>query len=149
MPVEFTLPVTFRGELQRLSGALEQITDPQVIAAALRRGARLLEEQMRIHVSGPRPRRLDVVTGELRASFETDASDLPDSIRVGTPLFFAAFHELGARGIGGTARSPGRLGRSGGGLRARPFVQPALEIALERMPDILIEELERARDTPA
>jgi hypothetical protein len=146
MPVEFTLPVTFRAQAKQLTSAVEAVADPRLIARALIRGGRELEAEMRLNVSGPRPRRLDAITGELRASFETDAGDLPNSIRVGTPLFWAVFHELGARGISARRRSPGRRGRSGGTLRARPFVEPALAVVADRMPEIFVDEMERARD---
>ncbi len=127
------MPVTFTAELsgdKRLAAALDQISDPRVIAAALTRGASELEAQMRLHVSGPRPRRLDVVSGELRASFATDPENLPDSIRVGTPIVL--WPELWETGKGRRT--------------ARPFAQPALEIALKRIPDFFVEELEKARD---
>ena len=127
------MPVTFTGGLighEQFEDSLGLIEDPRVIAAALRRAGVELEDQMRLHVSGPRPRRLDVVTGELRGSFETDASRLPDSIAVGTPIFWAEFWEIGA-----------------GRRQAKPFGEPALEQALRRIPDFFVDELERARDS--
>jgi len=126
------MPVTFTAELsgdKRFASVLEKISDPRIIAATLARGAIELEAQMRAHVSGPRPRRLDVVTGELRNSFATDLSNSPESVSVGTPLFWAEFWEVGK-----------------GRRTARPFAQPALERALERVPDFFVDELERARD---
>ena len=127
------MPVTFTAELsgdKRFADALRRISDPRVIAAALRRGGVELEDQMRTHVSGPRTRRLDVVTGELRSSIETDRSGLPDSIAVGTPLFWPELWEIGK-----------------GRRRARPFAEPSLEQALKRIPDFFIKELEKARDS--
>ncbi len=126
------MPITLTAQLsgdKRFAAALDQISDPRVIAAALTRGAAELETQMRLHVSGPRPRRLDVVSGELGASFATDAGNLPDSIRVGTPIFWAELWEVGK-----------------GRRTAKPFAQPALEIALKRIPDFFVDELEKARD---
>ncbi len=127
MPI--TVAVQLRGEVQ-FADTLERIRDPRVIAAALQRGAVELEDQMRAHVSGPRPRRLDVVSGELKGSFETDSTGLPDSISVGTPIFWASFWEIGK-----------------GRRTARPFGEPALEQALKRIPDFFVEELEKARDS--
>ena len=126
------MPVSFEANLagdRELAAALRRMSSPEVISAALRRGARELTIEMRAHVSGPRPRRLDVVTGELLRSFATDDSGLPDRIRVGTPLFWAEFHEVGS------PRNP-----------ARPFAQPALERTLRRLPEFFVQEQERARD---
>ena len=123
------MPVSFEANLagdRELAGALRKMGAPEVRTRALQRGGRELIVQMRIHVSGPRPQRLDRVTGELLRSFATDASSLPDRISVGTPLFWAEFHELGR------------------GTPVRPFAQPALEQTLRRLPGIFIQELERA-----
>ncbi len=127
------MPVSLSAQLggdKRFAAALEAAADPRVITRALRRGGRELKAEMRRQVSGPRPRRLDVVTGELRQSFDIDDDDLPRSIAVGTPLLFAEVWEIGK-----------------GRRKARPFVQPALDIVADRMPDIFIDELERARDS--
>lgn len=135
MPVEFTLPVSVFRDAERIESVYQGVSGPALAAIterALIRGADILHEQMQLHVSGPRPRRLDAVTGELRAGFEADATDLPHSISVGTPadpFFWAVFHEVGARG-----------------RRKRPFAEPALEIAAAEMPDIFVDELEKARD---
>ena len=127
------MPVSLSAQLggdQVVADALEAAADPRVITRALRRGGRELKAEMRLHVSGPRPRRLDVVTGELRGSFRVDEDDLPRSIVVGTPLLFAEVWEIGK-----------------GRRKARPFAQPALDVVAARMPDIFIDELERARDS--
>ncbi len=126
------VPVQVTGELagvRRLQRILERVNDPKVISGALRRGARELKRQMRIHVSGPRPERLGIVTGELHSSFEIETRDLPDRISVGTELVWAEGHEIGR------------------GTRERPFAAPALEIALAKMPGFFIDELKSARDS--
>jgi len=126
------MPVTFKTYLSgdsRFAEMLNRIHAPQVLEASLARAADELVAQMRANVSGPRPRRLDVVTGELRDSFATDLSNSPDSVSAGTPLFWAEFWELGK-----------------GNRKAKPFAKPALQAALERVPDFFVDELERARD---
>tara|TARA_B100001146_G_scaffold102210_1_gene90525 strand:+ start:5918 stop:6415 length:498 start_codon:yes stop_codon:yes gene_type:complete len=136
-------PVSFEADLtgsRTLAAALQRMSSPEVTAAWMRRAGRELRAEMELHVSGPRPHRLDVVTGELRRSFGIKTNELPERIRVGTPLFWAEFHEVGtARGarIQRSRRGRGMRRYSG---QPRPFVQPSLEIVLRRLPGIIAQE---------
>ena len=124
MPLSVSADV--RGD-RRVVAAFDQVRDPRVISAALVTAAKEVKAKMILEVSGPRPRRLDAVSGQLRGSFQTDGSKLPDSIQVGTPLFWASLWEAGK-----------------GRRRKRPFGQPAFDLAVARLPDIVVGELERA-----
>src|SRR5690606_39083516 len=86
-----------------------------------------LERARRGYLSGPRPRHLDQVTGELAGSLAIDDSSLPHGIRGGTPLSWAPVHEFG---------------RSG----ARAFLGPAIVDSLPRFPEILERRLLAAFD---
>ncbi len=100
---------------------------PDALRKAMIRSGKLVQQYIRDkHLVGPRPRKLDEVTGALARSIRLDKSELPTAIEIGTPLFWAEFHEFG-------------LGR----FRKRPFVVPAMEEALELVPDIFVEEWKR------
>jgi len=64
---------------------------------------------------------LGVITGELRDSIEVDPSGIPRFVDVGSPL-----EQAGAL----------HFGRKGHGLRPRPYLFPAAEIASARMPQV-------------
>ncbi len=122
------LTITVRGDEEYVA-ALRRIRNPRVLIRPMKQsGAEVLRE-MRRHVSGPRPRRLDRVTGELARSFAVDARQIPRRIRSGTPLPWPQLFE------DGTAGRP-----------RRPFAEPGLDVALKRIPGFFVDALERARD---
>lgn len=78
-------------------------------------------------MSGPRPRFLESVTGELAGSLRVEKSGLPFGVAVGTPLAWAPVHEFGRK-------------------RKRAFLLPSLDEALPSFPEIMERELLRAVD---
>lgn len=92
--------------------------NPEFVSAAMKIAMnRVLQVSRREYLSGPRPRRLDTVTGELKRSLTIDKGELPFAIEGGTPLEFAPVHEFGQ-----------------GGRRA--FLRPALTEASREFPEI-------------
>ena len=115
-------PISFVADIggdRSLAAALHRLSSPEVTRAWLLRAAFDLQREMRFHVSGPRPQRLAPVTGELRRSFRINFDGLPERISVGTPLFWAEFHEIGKA------------------TPARPFALPALDKVLTRIPQFI------------
>lgn len=92
-------------------------------AAALERAAaRVADRTRRSYLSG---QMLGVITGELRASIEIDAADLPSSISVGTRHPGAGALHFGRRHAGGPS----------------PFLAAALEDELPRFPDLFADAI--------
>lgn len=107
---------------------LDPSANPQAVGAALRESmASVLEEARTSELSGPRPRELDQVTGELFRSLSMDESGLPTGIVGGTPLVFGPVHEFGRQG---------RLS----------FLQPALDRKVGAFPEIMERHLLAALD---
>ena len=75
------------------------------------------------------PHRITSRSGRLRGSIAVDHAQTPRSVDIGSEVVYAAVHELG---------SPKR------GIRARPFLQPALEEASSDFEGIFIKEWKRA-----
>jgi phage gpG-like protein len=75
------------------------------------------------YLSGPRPKRLGVVTHRLRSSISQSEFEPPGYIEFGTDVEYAAAHEFGRPEVN---------------LPARPFIAPAAEEAFRDVPaDIL------------
>lgn len=115
--IELGLEVRGLRELREGLAALDPARNPRGRTRALLAGAELLRRGIRANLAGPRPRRLDEVTGELRASVGIDP-EVPTEARIGVPasLFWYEFHELG-------------LGR----FPKRPAVLEAIESALDEL----------------
>lgn len=78
----------------------------------------------RDYLRGPRPRRLGVVTGRLLNSISPEWKRKPWEIAVGTDVLYGRTWELG-------------LG--GGPIPKRPFLQPAGERAIKKVPQRLLD----------
>ena len=100
------------------------------------------------HLRGPRPVKVDVVTGALRRSVRVDRGHLPRFVEVGSDLVYAPVHEFGATI---RARGGGFLTfklRDGSFRRvrsvtipARPWLQPAIKDASPKFERILFQEV--------
>jgi len=107
------------------------------------------------YLSGPRPGRLDRVTGRLRGSVTTEASASGNTIvgKIGTNVIYGRAHELGFRGnvtvsahtrrtAGGSANVRSHTRKMD--IKARPFLRPALEDNLDRFCDIFADAVVKA-----
>jgi hypothetical protein len=102
--------------------------NPRATRAAMRDSGKLLKKTIPNYLRGPRPHRLESVTGELVKSVTENRSELPWAIEAGIPrkLYWAEWHE------------------TGDGFRRRPFVEPALEAALDRIPAYFLAHWEES-----
>jgi phage gpG-like protein len=85
------------------------------------------------YLSGPRPRKLGVVTGRLRNSIKISVKQINDSLKgtIGTNVKYAPVHEFGGRtGRNKSVRMP-----------KRPFLQPALEDILPSLEKAIEKEI--------
>ena len=88
------------------------------LSQALMKGGLMVERSAVENVSGPRPDKLDRVTGTLAASINTEERT-SSSVAVGTNVEYARIHEFG-----------GTIAHVGGGtthMPARPYLRPALD----------------------
>lgn len=84
--------------LKKIRG-LDPTANPDLARGALVEMMDLvLSTSRRTQLSGPRPRELDRVTGELAGSLERNDVGLPNAISGGTPLTWAPVHEFGRGG---------------------------------------------------
>lgn len=102
--------------------------NPEAVGAALA----FIADRVRViayekRLSGPRPRFLDSITGELRGSLRVNKDGLPFGVVVGTPLAWAPVHEFGSK-------------------RKRAFLLPSLDEALPTFPAIMERKLLEAID---
>lgn len=103
--------------------AVDPAKNPEAVSRALRAMAdRVHDISRREELSGPRPRELDRVTGELARSLERNESALPRVITFGTAVDFAPVHEFGKK-------------------RRLSFFAPALDKAFPEFGEILEREL--------
>lgn len=121
------LRATLKGD-EALNRAIAKLQAPDSDAffrrALVRTGA-LIKAEIRADVSG---RVINVVTGRYLESFDTDLNMVQKSIAVGTP-------EVRAR--------PFEFGWPAKNMRRRQHIEPSLDRALARIPDIFVEEMER------
>jgi hypothetical protein len=84
--------------LKKIRG-LDPEANPEIARGALVEMMDLvISTSRRTQLSGPRPRELDRVTGELASSLERNDTGLPRAISGGTPLTWAPVHEFGRGG---------------------------------------------------
>jgi len=115
-------------------GRLEEVLSKLVLPEALpiyREGllgsAQLVIDESRAnYLSG---QVLAVITSELRDSLEIDPSGIPRFVDAGSGL-----QQAGAL----------HFGRKGGGLRPRPYLFPAADVASARMPEIWEQAIDQA-----
>jgi phage gpG-like protein len=104
-------------------------------------GQRLVRTAKRDYLSGPRPDKLGVVTGRLRASIAYMIDDEGDNnlaLRFGTNVIYGRIHELG-----------GSTGRHGSvQIKARPFLAPSFAGEFPRFKDRLAALLTAASGGP-
>lgn len=93
--VQTTLTVKGDEELQRLLRKISPRQHPEVVTQAMKRGAQTLRREIRGNLVGPRPRRLDVVTGQLLSSIKNVKENYPFKVRVGTRIRWAGKYEFG------------------------------------------------------
>lgn len=115
------------------------------------------------YLSGPRPRRLDRVTGRLRGSIATGVDTSGAEIKgiIGTNVVYARIHELGFKGTVSVRSHTRRVtsrnikeAASGAAfvrahqrrmnIRSRPFLRPALEDNMGRFKRIFSDALVKA-----
>lgn len=131
MATSFSVRILGPTQLKKKLRQIAPETNPEIARRALRRSAELVQRLARTrYLSGPRPRRLAEITGELQASIGIDDSDLPGRIVVGTPLYWAMLHEFGP-----------------GSWDARPFLGPALEDAKPEIERFFSDSLEQSIDS--
>lgn len=131
MASSFSVRVLGASQLKKKFRQISPATNPEITRRALRRSAELVQRLARTrYLSGPRPRRLAEITGELKASVTIDDSDLPVRIVVGTPLYWALLHEFGP-----------------GAWEARPFLGPALDDALPEIERFFSDSMQEAIDS--
>jgi phage gpG-like protein len=124
--------------------------------AALLRAALLVQRvaaQKKIKRGGegkPLPHVLTSRTGTLRRSIGVDRGPLPGAVDVGTALKYGGVHETG--GVFGiprhtvaahARRGPFSRGPYSARFPKRPFLVPALEDIVPRLPDIFVEEIQK------
>ena len=115
-------------EFRKVIRKINPEKNPKVIRKAMLETGRLLQRTVKEkYLRGPRPRRLDRVTGELSRSIVRDERKLEEFVGVGTELFWAEFHEVG-------------LGR----FRKRPFIEPAVDDVMDKLPGIFLEAWEES-----
>lgn len=104
--------------LRKLTGLAPALRP--VVARAIKRGLLLTAGvTQKEYLSGPRPRRLGVVTTRLRNSISTETKDDGREIvgRIGTNVVYGAFHEFGFHGsqaVKSHSRIVGISGKIGG-----------------------------------
>jgi hypothetical protein len=117
-------------DLGKLQDALERLVLPDALPIyreGLLGSARLVIEESRgAFLSG---QVLGVITGELRDSLEADPAGIPRFVDVGSYLPQAGALHFGAKGKG---------------LRPRPYLFPAAEIASARMPEVWEQAIDAA-----
>lgn len=117
-----------QSQLRRLLAGLRRAqpredADKIVGRALLSLAYRVQEIAPRAYMSGPRPQRIDVVTGTLRRSIAVDRGRLPFEVAVGSNVVYAPVHEFGSRN---------------GRIPARPYLQPALRDVGPEMPRAIL-----------
>jgi len=139
----------------KLEGAKEMIAaldaiDPKRSKKFLRtvqaRSGRIVRDRIRAYMSGPRPQRLDVVSGGLRKSVKFTSSVARGVVEIGVPFdhfWWFRLHEDGS--AGGRAQKRGRdtarRGRTRG-YPARPAVGPAFASSLPELEQVWVKTWE-------
>ena len=152
MAVSVAIQLKVPKQLERTIGAIGKPRIDTIFDRGLNRMALDIQSiATRKYLSGPRPVKVDVVTGALRRSVRVDRGKLPRFIEIGSDLVYAPVHEFGAKI---NARGGGFLTfklRDGSFRRvrsvtipARPWLQPALDDADRKFPTILLQEIERS-----
>ena len=118
----------FRDMARRIFGFRKMIEDG-ILKEAHNFGLRTVATSKEKYLSGPRPERLGVVTGRLRASmtYKVLQENKMYRIIVGTDVPYGQYHEHGTDKI-----------------RARPFLSPAVEDNIDLLQEKLYSVLARA-----
>ena len=117
--------------VNKLLRKLKGVTKEAVIKRSLTQGAFVLENWIKQNrLSGPRPKFLGVVTGRLRASISAKPAIKRGNryfSTIGTNVGYARKHEFGE------------------GVRARPFMRPALQARInqDKVLDLLVRNITR------
>ena len=124
----------FRVEVEKLKQGHARLlrASPANHPEAVGSGLSFMAQRVRVlattkRMSGPRPRFLESITGELAGSVRVDRSGLPFGVVVGTPIAWAPVHEFGSK-------------------RKRAFLLPSLDEALPTFPAIMERKLLEAID---
>ena len=135
MPVAARIEVTGDKEFARVLARINPRKNPKFVTRALQKAAFLVQKlaaEEKIKRSGPKdvvdPIQVTSRTGTLRRSISVDSAGTPHFITIGSNLIYAGVHELGSRD---------------GNMRARPYLQPALDDVSARMAAIFAREWER------
>lgn len=158
MAVGVKVTVVGLDKVERLLKQLRPPASDKAITAGLFRSAEAVKADSTLNQiirGGKGPvdaKRLTSRSGDLRRSITIDRTKTPRSIQVGTHLKYGRAHELGFSG-NVTVRAHRRKLKSGTfdvrshtrnmKLKARPFLQPALDKVSPRFPTFFVEEIER------
>lgn len=118
--------VNVKAGLRKIN-ALDPSTNPDILRAAFTECMTLvIDTSKKTQLSGPYPRELRQITGELAGSMQV-GEPTPTGIVGGTSLLWAPVHEFGRKGL-------------------KSFMEPALDIAMAKFPEIFEKHLLRGFD---
>lgn len=128
MALELVLTSNLKQEVKKLTLLLRFIREG-VIGGLSRVGQLVAARAKEHYLSGPRPEVLGVITGRLRSSIMFRVNERAQSVVVGTNVVYAPPHEIGD------------LKR---GLKARPFLGPAVSDVAPEVADIIAARVQQA-----